>query len=145
VIPKNATTTTITIYRLSALPPAGGPPEPRIGPIHLDAKASGGPTIDFNLEPDKSYVVIGDTDYSLNGPPSPTNNWRPLSLVFMIDPAGITTTLTATFEQPQLFTQHLVAPPLKAGHTLTMTAGYHADGVFEGELYIDNVVVRITP
>jgi hypothetical protein len=154
VIPTSTATTMIRIdldYRVPSIPPDGAP-RPKLGPIHFDATASGGPTIDFFLEVDKSYFVITDggppvpSGFSSEGPTTIASKWHSLTFVLAIDPAG-TSTLTGSFdEQPTPVADHLpMTPALQGGQTLTMTVGYAADSLSQGEMFVDNLVVRMTP
>ncbi len=153
IVPTRAVATTIEInlqYRVPTLPADGGAERQRIGPIHLDATPSGGPTVDFFVEADKCFFVVGAATstptYSANGPATATSQWRSLSLLFTLQPNG-TSTFTGTFQQATapLFLNEPLTPPLVAGQTLTMTIGYDAKVLTQGEMYVDNVVVNIKP
>jgi len=133
-------------YRVPFLPAAVAAPggdAPRIGLIHLDATKTGGPTVDFYLESNKSYFQFGPPmlDYSSDGPAAKLNIWHSIAMTFDLGASKI----TATMDGPKLADGQTLRTPLKGGQTLTLTVGYEPYVLEAGETFVDNVVVKFNP
>jgi len=150
VVPTPASSSTVEIdleYRVPKLPTVAST---RIGPIHIDATKSGGPTVDFWVESNKSYFTLlqadGGIDYSNEGLMTTTDAWRSLSFVFTVQANG-SSSFTGHFEDEATppFENHPMDLPLHGGQTVTITVGYAELGLTVGEIHVDNLAVRVTP
>jgi hypothetical protein len=131
-------------FRIPALP-ADGTPKPRLGPIHLDATDSLGPTIDFYTQVDKAYFTIDDTEFSADDPagPSAIDAWH--EVIFAFTMRADRTNFSAAIDGRALFTDYVMKDPLVGGQTLKLTVGYSDYELAQGEIFVDNLVVRVSP
>jgi hypothetical protein len=117
----------------------------RLGPIFLDATASGGPTVAFYLENDKSYFVVGDAQFSADSKPGATvNMWHTITMAFKIEPTG-GSAITASLDGTLLFNDTSMQIALVPNQMLNVTTGYAPYNLASGETFVDNLVVNITP
>ncbi len=131
---------------------AVGPDHPqRLGPVHL--AASGGATIDFYIESDKSYFILdeslenaGGSTYSndSNGATT-TMAWHPVTFLVVIPRDGGTSTFKGLLDNVVITSppDQLMPKSIAVGETLTLTVGYDASELAQGEIFVDDVVVDV--